>query len=152
MACQGCSDKKESERYMGTPQAEVGRTTHSTTKAPESPHFHEDVSFDTINSYSLDTLTAMRRDIHIREEAHARDMLSKMSDDLKAFQILTYVSIANGEEFSPQGYSPEHCITLLYKMLGFEETGKIFDKFPGLKEQIIGKYGSLQSNKINIFK
>lgn len=151
MPCKGCGDKT-SDRYtprtVGQPAAEEGRPehTHAHTQETTTPPYEE--LYAEVNTYSLNTLISMTADVRIDEEAKYKEMLKYMSDDLKALKIITFVKVYNGEEFSKEGHTSEYCIEMLYQMLNYDGTSKLFDRFPGLAEQVEKKHADLKSRRI----
>lgn len=144
MPCDNCGGKQTAQRYAGVPAAEAGKDRHISDMPP-----YEEVLKD-LNQYSLKTLLSMKEDNRAAEEARFHESIRYMSEALKTAQVMTYVSIANGDDFSLQGHSPEYCVGLLYRMLDLPEMAFIEGKFPGLKERVSLRYAEIQSKRIPI--
>jgi len=144
MACKGCEkDGTTTNRY--TSPVDAGLPPEP-KQGPVQNNYA--VTLSEMNKYSFETMMSMRNDIHVSEEAAYRARLSAMSPDLKAFHIVTFVKIANGEEFSDEGFSPKHCVVMLYKLLSFEEMKDSFLRFSALRQQIESKYAQLQEEAL----
>lgn len=137
MPCGHCGKQR---RYVDKDMAEAEKIKHQ----PETK------LQDATNDYSLTTLLGMKADEAAAHRKHLKEVLSKMTDDAKAFYVITLARIINGEDFSIQGHTSEYCINLLHKLLVFEEMSFVDNKLPGLKEQVEKRYEELDKSRLKI--
>lgn len=154
MGCEGCKDK-QFNRYdsRGIPMAEEGRRNMPPPPpSPEprlvdsAPNFER--AYEEVNNYSFDTLLSMKNDVEKKEQERYRSSLKAMSEDLRAIQVLAFVNIINGDEFSATGQSPEYCITFLKNALDLPEMDSVNIRWPNLKDSIKVRYESLLARRI----
>lgn len=146
MTCTNCGHGT-STRHTAAPELPPPDISSQQPPPPSIPY--ED-SFTDMNQYSFETLLAMKRDVEARDLVQFRESLKHMSDSLKALQVLTFVRIYNGEEFSPHGHNPKFCIWFLHNVLGFPEMASVNERFPGLQKQVEGIHQAYQANRLVI--
>jgi hypothetical protein len=104
--------------------------------------------FDEMNKYSLSGLISMKAEVQGQEFKKFMDGMRLMSEDVKIFQVMSFLSIINGDEFSITGQSPEYLITLLHKILAMPEMAVVNEKYPLLREKIDERYKIINNSKI----
>jgi len=140
MACNNCGQGTGSRHGVVSEEREE-------TPSGSVPDPYDDV-FKEMNQYSFDTLLSMKRDVESRDLLQFRESRKHMSDDLKALQVLTFVRVFNGEEFSPHGHNPKFCIWFLHRVLAFPEMDVVNLRFPSLKEQVAVFYEAQSKERL----
>jgi hypothetical protein len=144
MGCTNCGKSTRYEKRTGDiAESEKYERVHDLQ--PTTNTFLEE-----LNSSSFEQLEEMKKSREVEEYNIFISSAKKLSDDLKASQIATFVDIVNGDKFSPHGQTSEYCLTLLHKLLVMPEFEKVNKRFPNLKQQIDERYESLCKVKIKL--
>jgi hypothetical protein len=137
MSCKTCGNK---DRYK---QSEIHKS------------MIEETSPKDIIQGSPPSLKELLKSKAIKEEEELRlfkESIGGMGDDLKIFYVINLIKVINGEEFSPNGQSPDYCLELLHKLLGSSEFNVVNNIYPELKGIISSKHSLLISNRIDVSK
>lgn len=136
MACSDCGKEKNVSDYVSEEEIEKARLVDQ-IKGPDSPPVEEDSSPE----LSYTTMLAISKDMEETAKKAFLEESSRLSDDIKAFKIRTFVRIFNGEEFSSQGHSPEFALVLLYRLRDYPEFDKAFELVsPTLSDEVARLY------------
>jgi hypothetical protein len=152
MVCNGCG---KGTRHLGTTHKHLDDEddVNGTQKIKDyinSSKVDHQALHDELNNATFEELEQVRLDGDKATFEAFIGSFRAISDDFKASQVLNIVDIINGMRFSPEGLTPQYCVWLLHKILSFDDSGSINEKFPTLKAQIQEKYDNLKKNAIKL--
>lgn len=140
MGCRTCGNRDRG-RYV----EEIGKS-----EAEQMSREQPTNKFEELNKFNLQYLLSTKKEISDAEFNKFMAGLRNMSDDVRTFQVLTFINIINGEEFSISGQTAEYCICILKKLLDMPEMDAVNIKYPTLKSQINERFLDLESRKIRV--
>ncbi len=123
-----------------TPEAEVA-------PAPTSPQQN---IFDEVKELTFDDLMSRAGQHQKHAAIEIEKAFSQMSEAMRHFHILNLLSIANFENLSATGLSPDQAVVALKTALDRKDFSEINKLYPNLRSQVGHRYEELIDKKITL--
>ncbi len=115
---------------------------------PEQMSLQE--AFESAKSLTVDELMGRLADFQQTQDREIERAFSEMTHPMRLFHVLNLLSIANYENLSSPGISPEQAVVGLKTALDRKDFSEVNKLYPTLRAKVDARYEQLVANKIRL--